>query len=213
MNIKQTIIAMVLAVSCLTISAKAQKTYTEGSAIYSIASNMGEMEAKFLFKPDSNAYVTQQGPANIKLISNNNGTYAVILVDVSIASIKKAAVLTPADLEQLESKAPKYTFTATTETKQINGFNCKKVIAKDAKSGSSIDIWVTNDLTAPLNNVTKVFVGAGGYPVQFTATERGQTFDATLKSITQEKLPAGSFSIPAGFDSITLNELNALDGR
>jgi hypothetical protein len=213
MNIKQTVTAMVLAFSCIAISASAQKTYTEGTATYALATGIGQLEAKILFNADSNALVTQQGPANIKAVSNTARTYGVILVDVPLVSIKKAAVLSPAELKQAEEQAPKFTFTTTAETKVINGFNSKKVIAKDAKNGSTIDVWVTNDIKAPANTLTKLFEGAGGFPVQFKTTQSGQTVDATLKSIVQEKVPAGSFGIPAGYDRITLNELNTLGGQ
>ncbi len=213
MNIKSTIIAIVLAFSCIAISASAQKTYTEGTANYLLATGLGDLEAKLIFNADSNAFITQQGPATVKAISNTTGTYGVILVDVPLVSIKKAAVLAPAELKQAEEQAPKYTFTTTTETKQINGFNSKKVIAKDAKSGSTIDIWVTNDIKAPENTLTKLFKGAGGFPVQFKTTQSGQTIDATLKSIVQEKVPTGSFGIPADYEKISLNELNSLGGQ
>ncbi len=212
MKIKRIIIGTVLALTCITISANAQKTYTEGTATYALATPIGELDAKLIFNADSNAFITQQGPANIKAISNTAGTYGVILVDVSLIELKKAAVLTPAELKQAEQQAPKYTFTSTTETKQINGFNSKKVIAKDAKNGSTMEIWVTNDIKAPVNTLTKLFESAGGFPVRFKTTQSGQTIDATLKSIVQEKVPAGSFGIPAGYDRITLNELNTLGG-
>jgi hypothetical protein len=213
MKIKQFILGIVLAFSCITISASAQKTYTEGTATYALSTPIGELDAKLIFNADSNAFITQQGPANIKAISNTVGTYGVILVDVSLIDLKKAAVLTPAELKQAEEQAPKYTFTTTAETKQINGFNSKKVIAKDPKNGSTIEIWVTNDIKAPANTLTKLFEKAGGFPVQFKTTQSGQTIDATLKSIVQEKVPAGSFGIPAGYDRITLNELNTLSGQ
>jgi len=213
MKVKKSVVAMVLAFSCITLAASAQKTYSEGTATYTLATGIGNMEAKLIFNADSNAFVTAQGPANVKAISNTAGTYGVILVDVPLISIKKAAVLTPAELKQSEDQAPKYTFTNTTDIKQINGFNSKKVIAKDAKNGSTIEIWVTNDIKAPANTLTKLFEGAGGFPVQFKTTQSGQTIDATLKSIVQEKVPVGSFGIPAGYDRITLNELSILGGQ
>lgn len=213
MKIKQFISGLILAFTCIAISASAQKTYTEGTANYALATPLGDLDAKLIFTADSNAFITQQGPANIKAVSNTAGTYGVILVDVSLIDLKKAAVLTPAELKQAEEQAPKYTFTTTAETKVINGFNSKKVIAKDAKNGSTIEIWVTNDIKAPANTLTKLFEGAGGFPVQFKTNQNGQNIDATLKSITQEKIAAGSFGIPAGYDKITLNELNSLGGR
>lgn len=213
MKIKQFILGTILALTCIAISANAQKTYTEGTATYALATPIGELDAKLIFTADSNAFITQQGPANIKAVSNTAGTYGVVLVDVSIIDMKKAAVLTPAELKQAEQQAPKYTFTTTTETKAINGFNAKRVIAKDSKTGSTVDVWVTNDVKAPVNTLTKLFQGAGGFPVKFTTIQSGQTLDATLKSILQEKVPAGSFGIPKGYDRITLTELNTLGGQ
>ncbi|RZA03277.1 MAG: hypothetical protein EOP47_03505 [Sphingobacteriaceae bacterium] len=213
MKIKQFVLGAVLALSCMAISAKAQKTYTEGTVNYTIGSVIGPLDAKIIFNADSNAFITQQGPANIKAVENTKGDYVAVMVDVPIISMKKAAVLTADEIKQAEASEPKYTFTTTTEAKQINGFNSKKVIAKDAKGGPSIEIWVTNDIKAPANNLTKLFEGAGGYPVQFKTTQNGQNIDVTLKSIVQEKIPAGSFGIPAGYDRITLKELNSLGGQ
>jgi len=211
MNIKFFKLALGIAFTAIAVNASAQKTYTEGTADFSLKTQAGEAESKVSFRGDSSVAVTQQGPALIKLIANKDNYFAV-LVDVPMASIKKAAVLTPDELDQAMAAAPKFTFTPTTETKQINGFNCKKVIAKDAKSGTNYDTWVTTDISAPLNSVTKLFADAGGFPVQFTTLQQGHAVDVTLKSITAEKVPAGTFGIPAGFDRISLDDLKAMGG-
>jgi hypothetical protein len=84
---------------------------------------------------------------------------------------------------------------------------------KDSKSGSSYVAWVTKDVVAPTNSLTKYFADAGGFPVQFTTMQQGQSIDVTLKSVTDEKAPAGTFGIPAGFDKITLDDLKAMSGK
>ncbi len=212
MNIKHTITLLAIAVGT-NFTASAQKTYTSGTAIYNMNIQGMDAEGKIVFNNDSSALNVQQGPAQVKILSNNKGTFGAILVDVPIASIKKAAILTPDELEQAEEGAPKFTFTPTTETKQINGFNCKKVIAKDAKNNTSTDIWVTNDITAPNNLLTKYFTAAGGFPVQFVSTQMGgQPATMTLKSINDEKPAPGTFAIPAGFERVSLADLNALGG-
>ncbi|MEO8887467.1 MAG: hypothetical protein ABI367_15490 [Mucilaginibacter sp.] len=212
MNIKHTVTSLILALSCLSITASAQKNYTEGSAIYTVNTQAGDAEAKVAFNSDSSEVSVQQGPALIKMLANNKGTYMAILVDVPLASIKKAAVLTPDELGQTENAAPKFTFIPTTETKVINGFNCKKVVAKDAKSGTSTDVWVTTDITAPQNLLSRYFVAAGGFPVQFVGKQMGQSATMTLKSIDSNKPVAGTFGIPAGFDRISVADLNSLGG-
>lgn len=212
MNIKFFKIALGVAFIAITFSANAQKNYAEGIATYAISAGGLNIESKVYFTADSSASVSQYGPANVKFISNNKSTYAAVLVDVPIASKKLVAVLTPDEIDQGNAAAPKFVFTASTETKQINGFNCKKVTAKDSKSGGTYTAWVTNDITAPFNSLTKYFVDAGGYPIQFTTIQDGKAADVTLKSITNEKVPAGTFGIPAGYEKISMDELKAMSG-
>jgi hypothetical protein len=213
MNIKFLKIALSLAFTATVFSASAQKNYPQGVATYALAVAGMNVEAKVYFTADSSAIVQQNGPANIKMLTNSKSTYFAILVDVPVASIKKVAVLSPDELDQALAAAPKFTFTPTTETKQINGFNCKKVTVKDSKSGSTYTAWVTTDVTAPLNSMTKYFADAGGFPVQFTTIQQGQAVDVTLKSISDEKAPAGTFGIPAGYDKISLDDLKAMGGK
>lgn len=206
-------IALGITLAAFSINATAQKAYNEGVINYVVSAPIGSADTKVYFTRDSSAAISKQQIVTIKLISDNKDSYAAIVIDVPIASIQKVAVLTPAELKQTLEEAPKFTFTQGAETKQINGFNCKKVIAKDTKSGSSIDIWITNDITTPVNSLTKPFIAAGGIPVQFTTVQQGQTVNVELKSISAEKVPAGSFTVPAGFDKISLNDLKAIGGR
>ena len=209
-NIIKTALGLTLTLAAFT--ASAQKTYTEGVVTYNVKVPTGDVETKVFFRGDSSCSTSQYGPAQVKLISNNKGTYFAVLVDVPVASIKKAAVLTPDEIDQAASAAPKFTFTPTTETKQINGFNCKKVTVKDSKSGNTFDAWFTNDISTPPTLITKYFEGAGGFPVQFTTMQQGQAVNMELKSISDDKVPAGTFGVPAGFDRITLEELNSMRG-
>ncbi|UEG51754.1 DUF4412 domain-containing protein [Mucilaginibacter daejeonensis] len=204
-------VAMGVALSTLALSASAQKNYTEGLATYTGSAGGQTLEAKVYFKGDSSATVMQQGPANIKVLGFKD-EYMAVLVDVPVANIKKAAVASPGELEDIMSKLPSFTFTPGTETKQIAGFNCKKVVAKDTKTNTSFDAWVTNDISAPASAYSQLYAKCGGFPVQFTITQRGQNVTNTLKSITDTKAPAGTFGIPAGFDKITMTDLSAMSG-
>lgn len=201
-----------LSLSIAALGASAQKTYTEGVATYTVKSAMGDAESKVSFRGDSSCSSSQYGPAQVKLISTTKGSYFAVLVDVPVASMKKAAVLTPDEIDQASAAAPKLTFTPTTETKQIGGFNCKKIQAKDPKSGATYDAWVTNDISAPTNIMSKLFDGAGGFPVEFTTVQQGQQVSVSLKSINAEKVPAGTFGVPAGYDKITYEELMSMRG-
>jgi len=210
MNFKKLAFAAAITVSAATLQANAQKAYKEGAITYNIESPMGSMESKILFKGDSSVMQMQQGPATIKVISAGDNDYRAILVDVPVASKKFAAVATPAELEDEQAKLPELTFTPTTETKQIAGFNCKKVTAKDTKSNDTFDVWVTNDISLSIPN--SLYAKAGGVPVDFYLFNMGKTH-VTLKSVTDEKVPAGSFGIAADYQRISLSDLQAMGGR
>ena len=204
--------AIGIALSATALTASAQKSFTEGTATYEASVGGQSVEAKVMFKGDSSATVMQQGPANIKILGFKED-YLAVLVNVPVANMKKAAVATPGELEEALSKLPSFTFTPTTETKQIAGYNCKKVIAKDSKSNTSFDTWVTTDISAPASAFSTLYAKAGGFPVQFTVNQMGKNVTNTLKTISDAKVPAGTFGIPAGFDRITLTELSAMGGR
>ena len=212
MNIKLFTAAMGIALTATAMSASAQKAYKEGYAVISTSMMGQQVEAKSYFRADSAAVAFSQGPANIKVLTNAGGTYMAILVDVAVANIKKAAIASPAEIEDVMSKFPTFTFTPGTETKVISGFNCKKVVAKDTKTAKTYDIWVTNDISVPLTGIEKYYANAGGFPVQYAAFQNGQSTEVTIKSVTEQKVPAGTFGIPADFDKITLDDLKALGG-
>ncbi|WP_462265487.1 DUF4412 domain-containing protein [Mucilaginibacter sp.] len=205
-------VALGVALSATALTASAQKSYTEGLATYSISAAGQSTEAKAYFKGDSSSYTINQGPAIVKIIGTSNSSFLAVLVDVEIASIRKAAIATPAELEEAKSQEPKFSFTPSSETKQISGFNCKKVTVKDAKSSQTYTAWVTTDISAPYNILSKYFAGAGGFPVQFTTVQMGRPTEVTLKSIAQQAVPKGTFAIPADYEKITLEDLKAMGG-
>ncbi len=209
-NLKKMALALVLTTAGF--AAQAQKNITEGVANYTVNAGGQQQDAKVYFKGDSSSYQFQAGPADIKLISDEKAGFMVVLVDVPVASIKKAAVYTPADIEQMKDKEPSFTVTPTTETQTIDGYQCKKYLAKDSKSGTTVDVWATTDISAPNNNLTRYFTGLQGFPVKFSTLVRGQKADVMLKSIAAEKVKAGTFAIPADFEKITVEDLMAMSG-
>jgi len=174
-----------------------------------------DIQMKQYFTPDSMATAFTAGPANIKLLTDANYKSFVVLVDVSAFNIKKAAVYTPDEIDQVTSSFPTFTFAPGTETKQISGFNCKKVVATDTKTKKTYDIWVTNDVKLPSTGMSKYYAGAGGVPIQYTSFQKGQDGNLqeasfTVTSITDEKAPAGTFAIGKDFDKITKDDLEAM---
>ncbi|MES2276877.1 MAG: DUF4412 domain-containing protein [Bacteroidota bacterium] len=213
MKLKLLTVAAGIALLATSITAKAQKVYKEGVITYTVSGGRGAGDAKTYFRADSNVTVSQSGPAKISVISAGAADYLAILVDVPVANMKKAAIANPAEVEQIQAAIPELTFTPTTEAKQIAGLNCKKVMAKDPKSGTSFEVWITNDISAPTNGMSQLYSKVGGFPVQFTTYQMGQSVAVTFKAISDEKVPAGAFGIPAGFDKISMTDLQTLGGN
>jgi len=208
MNIKFFNVALGIALTATALSASAQKNYPQGVVAYSVEVQGQPADVKNYFTADSAAILMTVGPANVKVLSNAKHDYFAVVLDVPVASMKKAGIATPAEIEDAMSKVPTFTFTPGTETKQISGFNCTKVVAKDSKSGKTYDVWITKDITAPPTAFPFYYEKAGGFPIQFTSFQQGQEQSITISSISDAKAPAGTFGIPKDFEKGTLADLN-----
>ncbi|MDP9046601.1 MAG: hypothetical protein M3N14_00590 [Bacteroidota bacterium] len=209
MNIKLLNVALGIVLTATTLGASAQKTYTSGMVAYSTEMRGQTADVKQYFTPDSTAALITLGPANVKILSNAKRDYLAVVLDVPVASLKKAGIATPAELEQGMAALPTFTYTPTTETKQISGFKCKKVIAKDTKTGKNYDVWITNDISVPTTAYQPYYSTIGGFPIQFTAFQQGQETVITISAVSDQKAPAGTFAIGKDFEKGSLADLNA----
>ena len=209
MNIKFFNVALGLALAATTMSASAQKSYTTGVISYSTEIQGQQADVKEYFTADSSAAVMTVGPATVKVMMNAKHDYLAVVLDVPVANMKKAGIATPAELDDAMAQMPSFTFTTTSETKTISGFNCTKVVAKDNKSGKSYDVWVTKYFTVPPTAIPFYYQSIGGFPVQFTAFQQGQEQTITISSVTDEKAPAGTFAISKDYEKGSLADLRA----
>ncbi|HTI61355.1 hypothetical protein [Mucilaginibacter sp.] len=210
MKIKLFSAALGIVLSATVISASAQKNYTEGTVTYSTDMRGQPVTITEYFRPDSQATTFEAGPAKIKLLADAGYKYLAVVVDVSAFNVKKAAIYTPDEIDQLMSGMPTFTFAPAADTKQISGFNCKKVVATDTKSKKTYDIWVTNDVTIPASAIPKYYNAIGGTPIQYTAFQQGQEASVTVTAITDAKAPKGTFGIDPSFDKISKDDLEAM---
>ena len=207
MNIKTLTAILGIALTTMAFKASAQKAYTHGVLSYDTQVRGNPATAKIYFTPDSSATVVSFGAGTFKMLSNAKHDYLAFVIDVPVASIKKAGVASPAELEEGMAMLPTFTFTPTAETKQISGFNCKKVVAKENKTGKSYDIWITNDITVPATAFPYYYNAIGGVPIQYTSFFQGQELAVTIKSVTDDSAPAGTYAISSDFEKVTMEEL------
>jgi hypothetical protein len=215
MKIKFLNVALGIALSATILSASAQKSYTVGLVTIKTSARGQDIEMKEYFRSDSIATTFSAGPANIKLLADANYKFFAVVADVSAFKIKKAAIYTPDEIDQVLSSFPTFTFAPSTETKQISGFNCKKVVATDTKTKKTYDIWITNDISLPATVIEKYYAAIGGVPIQYTSFQKGPdgalvTADYTVSGVSDQKAPAGTFGIAPDFDKISKDALDAM---
>jgi len=209
MNIKTLTAILGVALTTMAFKASAQKAYTQGVISYDTEVRGNPATAKIYFTPDSSATIVSFGAGTFEILSNAKHDYFAVILNIPVAGLKKAGIASPSEIEEGLAMLPSFTYTPTAETKQIAGFNCKKVVAKEAKSGKSYDIWITNDITLPQTAFPYYYAAIGGVPVQYTSFMQGQETTITIKSITDDKAPAGTFAISNDFEKVTMEELNA----
>src|ERR1700709_1226147 len=110
MNMKLLSVVAGIALSATVMSANAQKAYTAGTITYKTSVRGQDVEVKEYFTADSVATSFTAGPATIKLLTNAKHTSMAILIDVPVASIKKAAIMTPDEIDQALAQLPTFTF-------------------------------------------------------------------------------------------------------
>jgi hypothetical protein len=215
MKIKFLSVALGTALSATILSASAQTSYTEGLVTLKTSARGQDIELKEYFRSDSIATTFSAGPANIKLLADANYKFFAVVADVSGSNIKKAAIYTPEEIDQVLSGFPTFTFAPSTETKQMSGFNCKKVVATDTKTQKTYDIWITNDILLPSAVIEKYYASIGGVPIQYTSFQKGPdgalvSADVTIIGVSDQKAPAGTFGIAPDFDKISKDDLDAM---
>ena len=208
-------VALGIALSATILSASAQKSYTEGLVIIKTSGSGQNIELKEYFRSDSTATLFSAGPANIKLLADANYKFFAVVASVSAYNIKKAAIYTPDEINQVLSGYPAFTFAPSTETKQISGFNCKKVVATDTKTQKAYDIWITNDISLPADVIDKYYATIGGVPIQYTSFQTGpdgkpSIAEYTISGVSDQKAPAGTYGIAPDFDKISKDTLEAM---
>ena len=215
MKIKFLSVAVSIALSATILSASAQKKYTEGLVTSKTSTGGQDVELKTYFRSDSTATTFSAGPANIKLLADTNYKFFAVLAEVPAYKVKKAAIYTPAEIAQVVGSFPTLTFVPSTETKQIAGFNCKKVVATNIKDQKTYDIWITNDISLPSAVIEKYYASIGGVPIQYTSFQKGPdgawvSADVTLSGVSDQKAPKGTFGIAPDFDKISKDALDAM---
>jgi len=129
---------------------------------------------------------------------------AVVLREVS--GQKLLIRLTPDNWTQKNKRYEGITFTNTTETKQIAGYNCTKAEAKLA-DGSVFTVYYTPEIVPENKDYDYQFRNLNGLPLEYELTQGKFRIKYTVSRINLNPVPASKFDIPkTGYREMTYEE-------
>ena len=114
--------------------------------------------------------------------------------------------MTKEDLEKEEEGMEKPEIKKLTGEKKILNYTCKK--AQLTSKEGTVEIWYTNEIDAK----NKDFPEIDGFPLEYTAIQDGLKMQFTAKSVKTRSVDKAEFSVPAGYTTYTLSELNQMFG-
>ena len=201
--------------SFLVLFIQAQKTLNEGTLVYNISVETGSAEPKMADMLDGATTVVYlkgsmsrtemvSGLGSEATIHNATIGSGVILKDYS--GQKLMITLTPQDWEKNNKKYDGITFENSGETSIIEGFNCRKAIAK-LKDGSTFTVFYTTDVALSNKNYDYQFKTLPGLAVQYEMQSGKMKFKFTLSKINYDNVPAAKFEIPkSGYRVLSYDE-------
>ncbi|MEP7251880.1 MAG: hypothetical protein ABI683_05850 [Ginsengibacter sp.] len=206
---------LLISFSILALYGSAQKTLSEGSLVYNISVETGSAEPKMadmldgatttvFLKGNMSRTEMISGLGSEATIHNATTGSGVILKDYS--GQKLMITLTPEDWEKNNKKYDGITFENSGEASVIDGFNCKKAVAK-LKDGSTFTVYYTTDVSLSNKNYDYQFKTLPGLAVQYEMQSGKMKFKFTLSKINYDSVPASKFEIPkSGYRVLSYEE-------
>jgi GLPGLI family protein len=217
MNVYMKNIRLILffALAFFSMAAYSQKKVSELTLVYDAAISSGSPQPKMADAFDG-ATTTVYLKGNLSrsemvsalfssaTIHDSRTGSAVVLREVS--GQKLLIRLTPDNWSQKNKRYDGITFTNTTETKQIAGYNCIKAEAK-LSDGSVFIVYYTPEIVPENKDYDYQFRNLNGLPLEYELTQGKFRIKYTVSKINLNPVPASRFDIPkTGYREMTYEE-------
>lgn len=214
---KQIRLLMVIAAMFLTVNMFAQKpfagrilfeTTAEGTTNPAIAAELAESTMEYIVMGNNFRMNMNQGIDLITIANGNNKTYTVIF---GIPGYGNYYIQRTAEDLQKKQSTIKTDYQYTEESREIAGYNCKKVIVKttdlETDEEDSSVIWVTTELGLGDDINFYDHPGLKGYPLRTEVKTELDGEDVTLcitatKVTPDKKIKPTMFLLPSDAKSI-----------
>ncbi len=180
------------------------ETTAEGTDDPNVAAQLSELTQEVtILGNNTKTAINQMG---VGIINITNGDYKLVTTVIDIPGYGKYYIeKEEADIKK-SFETTKMEFDYTTETKEIAGYNCKKVVLNmtdlESDEESSMVLWVTDDLLTGDQINFSNYPGLKGYPLRVEVKQdiNGEelTIIQTAKTITpSKKVKASNFLRPS----------------
>lgn len=126
---------------------------------------------------------------------------------MNVGEKKYLIKMSEADVKKEKDASSEMVIKYLDETKDIQGYKAQKAeVTVPDVPGMTMNVYFTEEI--PVNNISPVYKGLKGFPLEYTMNMGGLQIKFNTKSITKEKVPAGIFDIPKeGYTEITADAL------
>lgn len=195
-----------------------QTKISEGTITYAVEYELPEnlkpyaaffpKEATVYFRGDSTLSVQKSTGRVTSVLLNPKTDYMKLLLEVQGKNY--VVNYSPADMEEMQMSAPEYTYTAAGDV-AVGTYKATRYTLKDAK-GVTTEAVFTKDFIVPKNSMSAFFNETYGTPLSFTVNQSGLKVKATFKDVKAEPVPKGTFAVPKGYETLTMQQLKAMNG-
>jgi len=199
----------------LTVSSFAQKTLSEGTIVYDVVVNTANKEPQMADALDgATTTVYLKGSKSrtdmVSALGTESNIYdsktgnAIILKEYS--SQKLMITLTKENWDTKNKAYSNVRFEFSPETKEINGYSCKKAIAK-MSNGKTFNVYYTTDVVVSNKEYNYTFKDLPGLAIQYEI-EAGKTkINYTVSKIDFTAVATSKFDTPkTGYRVMTYEE-------
>lgn len=212
---KKVTVLLIVSMFGMLVTASAQRKVNELTLVYDASISSGSKEPKMADALDghtktiyikanlSRAEMTSALFSSATIHDSKAGT-SVVLKEVS--GQKLLIRMTNENWVENNKRYEGITFTNTSETKTIAGYNCIKATAT-LPDGTTFTVYYTPDLVPENKEYDYQFKNLNGLPLEYELVQGKLTIRYTVSKINMNPVPASKFDIPkTGYREMTYEE-------
>jgi hypothetical protein len=178
------------------------KAIDKNHPLYDLAPNSAHLHFKgdkFLIE------MSTMGLFNMSIIGDNLSKSMTQMI--KFMDLRQACIETEAQL-RAENDSYKLTFEETSDTKEIAGYTCKRIIAKKVNSSEPpFDVWYTEDLGKSNCNLLTPYAEIKGLLMDYKIKKFGMEMQFTAVKYTDTKIDDQLFKVPSDIKIVDQKEM------